>query len=213
MRKILYSIPAMLCMAACQSEELVSADCLALGTLDLSGVHADMPYVTRAVAEGLAIRLVDSNGNVVKQYASGAVPQYVELQPGTYTLIAYSDNETTWMNANGKRGEATYWGETDVTVIEHQMVACSYSVPVSNYAVSLSLPDFFSSLFSSYSFKVTSGSRTVELIEGEKAYFSPDASFTYTFNATNNDGETNSQDGAGPSSVEKGKVYNVSFGF
>lgn len=213
MRKLNYIPVLLFTLTACQGEELVPDGISDKGMLNLTLETSHTPVVTRAVAEGLALTILNEEGTACQEYAAGSVPSSISLEPGDYTLRVFSENQSTWALANDNLGEACYWGETSVSIVKGKTTTCIYSVPVTNYAVSLTMPDFFSSLFSSYTFTVTSGSRTVELNEGEKAYFSPDASFTYTFEATNTDGETHSLNGAGPSSVEKGKVYNVSFGF
>ena len=82
---------------------------------------------------------------------------------------------------------------------------------MTNYAVTLTLPDLFNTLFKSYTFSLSSGNRNVSIQEGEKAYFAVPDAFTYKLTATNNDDKTNSHSTIEYPDVEAGKLYNIKY--
>lgn len=200
-----------LCLMSCQSEEVTSQN--AKGMLDLTLQRGPVPAVsTRAVAEGLAVTLLNPDGTVYKEYSAGNVPSKIELTADVeYTLRVYSPNQSTWQTANDGKGEACYFGETTVTVGEDEIVYVTYSVPMANYAVTLTLPELFNDLFKSYTFSLSSGGRNVTLQEGEKAYFAVPDAFSYKLAATNNDDKTSQHSAIEYPDVEAGKLYNIKY--
>ena len=85
-------------------------------------------------------------------------------------------------------------------------------VPIVNYAVTLTLPDLFDDLFKSYTYTLNSGTRSVSIKKGEKAYFSVgDGGFTYKLTATNTDNVTHSTTPITYRNVEAGKLYNMTY--
>lgn len=185
------------------------------GTLSLSLSRAGMPeVVSRAVDADLTLEIRKPNGSLFKSYAAGSVPSAISLEAGVvYTLRAFTPNQSTWQTANNGRGEGCFWGETTVSVGEDETVYCVYAVPMTNYAVGLSLPPAFSQLFSAYTFTLSSGGRSVTLQDGEAAYFLPTAGFTYQLRATNTDGVTNTQSEESYSDVTAGKLYQVKYSY
>lgn len=215
MKQLLY----ILCALACAISALVSCssdldDCrVPVGTLELSLTRGSLPHVAqRSVAEGLAVQLLRPDGTIYREYAAGAVPAKIQLEADVvYTLRAYSDNQSSWQTANGGKGEACYYGETVVSVGEDATAYVTYGVPMTNYAVTLTLPEFFNDLFKSYTFSVSSGDRAVTLHEGEKAYFAAPEGFSYQLSATNTDDATHSHNVNHYTDVEAGKLYNVRY--
>lgn len=200
-------------LASCSQQELPARDGTT-GTLCLSLSRQGVPQVaTRAVDSDLALTLTRQDGSVYKTFPAGAVPSSIQVEAGVkYTLCAYTDNQDTWQTANSGKGEACYSGETTVTVGEDETVYCTYRVPMLNYAVTLTLPEFFDALFTSYTFSLASqGRETVYVMQGEKAYFAVDAGFTYRLTATNNDNKTSSHSAIEYPDVEAGKLYNVKY--
>ena len=216
MKKFLLLLPVVLCLfCACSQDE---DDAMGSGraTLALDVVRGNVPQIaSRAVDAGLAVKMLYSDGTVYKAFTAGNVPSKIDLEPGvTYTLVAYSDNQDNWVTANNGLGEACYYATTEVCAAEDETAYCTLQVPMTNYAVALSLHELFPSLFPSYTFTLTSGSRTLQLHEGEKAYFSTeDGGFSYALQTTNLDGETFSHEVRQVSDVQHGMLYKVCYGF
>ena len=216
MKKFLLLLPVVLCLfCACSQDE---DDAMGSGraTLALDVVRGNVPQIaSRAVDAGLAVKMLYSDGTVYKAFTAGNVPSKIDLEPGvTYTVVAYTDNQDNWATANNGRGEACYYAETEVCAGEDETAYCTLQVPMTNYAVALSLHELFPSLFPSYTFTLTSGSRTLQLHEGEKAYFSTeDGGFSYALQTTNLDGETFSHEVRRVSDVQHGMLYKVCYGF
>lgn len=210
MRHILYIIIGILCLTACQTDQL--APSTARGELVLTLTRGPKPQVqTRAVDADLALTIYNPDGTPYKSYAAGQVPGKIILQADVeYTLRAYSDNPL-WASANDGKGEACYSGETTVIVGADEVVYCKYAVPMSNYAVTYTLPDLFNQLFKSKKFTVSGGGRKVTLDAGEKAYFAPSEGFTYQLEATNNDDKTSRHSPLSVDDVEAGKLYNIKY--
>ena len=213
-RNIFFIILSLLILASCQQDEM-EAGGTGHGTLSLSLVRSGVPQMlTRAVDADLTLEIRKPDGNIYKSYAPGTAPSKIELEANVlYTVRAYTDNQSTWQSANGGLGEGCFWGETTVSVGEDETVYCVYAVPMLNYAVGLTLPPSFSTLFSSYTFSVSSGSRTMTLRDGQKAYLDPSAGFTYQLKATNTDGVANEHAVVSYTEVAAGKFYNVCYGY
>ena len=210
---IIYMLLQAVLLASCSQQELPARDGTT-GTLCLSLSRQGVPQVaTRAVDSDLALTLTRQDGSVYKTFPAGAVPSSIQVEAGVkYTLCAYTDNQGSWQSANSGKGEACYWGETAVTVGEDETVYCSYRVPMLNYAVTLTLPELFDVLFTSYTFTLASeGREPVSIKVGEKAYFAVDAGFTYKLTATNNDNKTSSHSAIEFPDVEAGKLYNIKY--
>ncbi len=201
-------------LASC-SQDGIPVSGTGTGTLALSVGAGYLPRVgTRAVDPELVVELYAADGTLYRRYAAGKAPDKIELEAGVlYTLKAYTDNQATWQTANDGAGEACYYGDTTVTVAEDETVYCTYKVPMTNYAVTFSLPELFNQLFTSKTFSLESGGRTVALDEeGSKAYFSVDAEgFKYQLQATNTDGKTSRHSFVEYPDVEVGKLYNIKY--
>lgn len=220
MKKILYILVSILCLTACQNTE--QAPEVRTGTLVLSLYPGPRPSVkTRSNQDDLlAIRITRKDG---KNFADGS--QYIELvvtddtekfimEEGTFLIHAYSQNQDTWRTDNGGKGSACFLGDTEVTIAQDSTSYCIYEVPMTNYAVTLTLPELFHDLFQSYTFTVASGGRSISLREGEKAYFSPnDGGFTYKLSAVNIDGDQHSASTILYTDVQRGKLYNLHYSF
>lgn len=220
--KLRHALPAaactltlMLALAACSQADDVP-DATGRATLALNAVRTNVPQVaSRAVDAGLAVQLRRPDGSVYREFAAGSVPEKIELEPDVaYTIVAYSDNQGNWAEANGGRGEACYWGTAEVSAGEDETAYCTMEVPMTNYAVALSLPENFATLFPSYTFSLASGSRTVEVSDGEKAYFSVgDGGFRYALSVTNTDGETFAKPEQEHTGVAAGMLYKIAYGY
>lgn len=215
MKHLLYILCALACgivtFASCSSD--IDDGQPSYGTLDLTLSRGPLPSVVqRSVAEGLAVQLVRPDQSVYAEYAAGEVPDKITLEAGvTYTLRAYSENQSSWQTANGGKGEACYFGTTTVSVGADETVRVNYAVPMTNYAVTLTLPELFNDFFKSYTFVLTSGDRSVTVREGEKAYFAVPQSFSYRLTATNTDDKTSQHSILEVSDVAAGKLYNIHY--
>lgn len=214
-KPLLYIICALACEAllfvSCSSE--LDEGIAACGTLELSLTRGPLPSIAqRSVSEGLAVQLVRPDGTVYCEYAAGAVPDKITLVADvTYTLRAYTENQTTWQTANGGRGEACYYGTTTVSAGADEVKRLTYAVPMTNYAVTLTLPELFDDFFKSYTFALVSNGRNVTIREGEKAYFAVPEPFSYRLTATNTDDKTSQHSLLEVSDVTAGKLYNIHY--
>lgn len=205
MKQLLYIICCLI-LLSCQSEEITTEQ--RTGTLELHLCRGNQPKVqTRAIDNDLALKIVELN----QTYSAGNVPNKINLEPGTYTLQAYTENQNSWATENDGKGSACYFGETSVTIMEDYITYCNYQVPMTNYAVKLTLPEMFNDLFKNYTFTLKSNGRSTTIKEGEKAYFDTAAGFSYKMEATNNDGEYKYHPFYDIDDVEAGKLFNIRY--
>ena len=208
----IYIIAACLTIS-CSQEEMVP-EARSTGTLVLQVSTGPEPQVgTRAVDAALTVELRNADGSLYKKYLPGQNPDKILLVAGeAYTVRAYTDNQANWQSENSGKGAACFFGETTVQVAEDETVYCTYQVPMTNYAVSLTLPPLFEQLFVSHSLKLTCGSRTTSIRQGEKAYLDPaNGGFSYMLTATNNDQITHSTATVVHREVESGKCYTLTY--
>ena len=181
------------------------------GTLSLQLHRVGCVAETRAVSNELAVTIVGAEGPVAT-YAPGQVPDRIKLEPGSYELFAYTDNQETWEQDNEGRGSACHRGTTAFTITNDNVTYVNMQVPMTNYAVALSLPPLFEQLFVSHSLKLSCGGRTTSIRQGEKAYFDPaKGGFSYMLTATNNDQVTHSTATVMHREVESGKCYTLTY--
>ena len=181
------------------------------GTLSLQLHRVGCVAETRAVSNELAVTIVGAEGPVAT-YAPGQVPDRIKLEPGSYELFAYTDNQETWEQDNEGRGSACHWGQAAFTITYDNVTYVNMQVPMTNYAVALSLPPLFEQLFVSHSLKLSCGGRTTSIRQGEKAYFDPaKGGFSYMLTATNNDQVTHSTATVMHREVESGKCYTLTY--
>ena len=200
-------------LTACQQEPLQPSQGRGVLELDLQRVGRPT-MTTRAVDNDLAVDIL-KDGVLYEgmHYAPGSVPRKIVLEAGTFTVRAYTDNQTTWKTSSDK-GEACYFAETTVVLEDDMVKRLTLAVPMINYAVSLQLPDLFDNLFRSYLFTLKSGGRTVTISEGEKAYFDPsDGGFSYALTATNTDGNTHSHSAINFTDVASGKLFTLRYNY
>lgn len=223
MKQLLYIICALACgictLASCSSE--ADEVCDARGTVVLQLTCGAVPTIaTRAGVDNdlsLVITRADgkpmADGRTAWEYAPGTVPAKITLEVGTFNLHVFTANQSTWAAANGGLGEACHDGTTQICVGEDEIVYCTYRVPMTNYAVSLALPEMFEELFTSYSLNVVSGNRRMSLTKGQRAYLAPTAGFSYQFSATNIDGLISRLPAVNQSNVEAGKCYTITYNY
>lgn len=206
---IIYIVSILVCMVSCTAED-ISTD-TGHGTLCLGATRTGASS-DKIIDEDLAIKVFDNNGNLYVQYPAGGVPNKIILEPGVFTIHAYTDNQETWAQANNGLGEACYYGETQVDIEFDQIAYVNMQVPLTNYAVTLTLPDMFQLLFKSHSLSLTADERAVEIQESQKAYFKiNDGGFTYKLSATNIDNISHATSPITYKKVEAGKLYNITY--
>lgn len=207
MKRTLYTILSILTLVACQQSEHLGqgGECI----LELEVARAGKPSVaSRAVDADLAVTILDANGEEYLYYPAGAIPKKIVLEPGVFTVCAHTDNQTTWHTANGGKGEPCYFASQQVEMEYDFRTRITMSVPMTNYAVGVGLPEFFDKLFSTHQFTLKSGSREVAIQEGEKAYFGlSDGGFFYALSATNTDGVSHAHSPIWFFGVQGGKHY------
>ena len=210
-RTLLYIQLILLTLTSCQSELPVpeQGDCYLELNLSRVGVAKRQ---TRAIDNDLALKILDNKGEIYVQYRAGNVPNKLVLSPGIFTVIAYTENQDDWTKANDGRGEASYYGSCQVEMAFDQTTYANLQVPMTNYAVSLALPEYFHDFFPSYTFSLNSGERHTKVKEGEKAYFdAEEGGFTYQLTATNTDQITHHTTPITYKKVESGKLYQMTY--
>lgn len=210
-RTLLYIHLMLLALASCQSEIPIpeQGDCYLELNLSRVGVAKRQ---TRTIDNDLALKILDNKGDVYIQYRAGSVPNKLVLSPGIFTVIAYTENQENWSKANEGRGEACYYGSCQVVMEFDQTTYANLQVPMTNYAVSLTLPEYFHDFFPWYSFSLKSGIRQTTVKEGEKAYFdAEEGGFTYQLTATNTDQITHHTTPITYKKVESGKLYQMTY--
>lgn len=189
-RNILYTLCGLFLLAGCQQEEMISTE----GYLSLTGIEVKAQEVTevasRAVDESLVVDLYQGETKL-RTFTPEEMQNKITLSAATdYSLKVYSTNygqDASW--TNDQKGEPIYYKEQAFEVKEGETTPLKVLVPMSNYAVQLSLPEL--TWVSSYTFTVTSGTRMVSLQNGEKAYFPyvEGSAFTYQLTLINTDAE------------------------
>lgn len=212
MKYPIYILLSIVLFTACRQDELPPTDGKAVLELDL--LPGGRPQIggTRAVDDDLAVSIYRQDGTLFVQYPVGTVPKKIVLEPGSFKVVAYTENQETWQSANEGKGEACYYAEASVQMEFDKTVYLTLNVPMTNYAVGLQLPDLWDLLFSAYTFRLKSGDRTVVIRQGERAYFDlADGGFSYALSATNTDGRTSSHSYINYTEVEAGKLYTLSY--
>ena len=210
-RTLLYIQLILIVLASCQSELPVPEQGNCYLELNLSRVGVAKRQ-TRAIDNDLALKILNENGEVYVQYRAGSVPHKLVLAPGIFTVVAYTENQDNWSKANDGRGEACYYGSCQVEMAFDQTTYANLQVPMTNYAVTLALPESFHDFFPSYTFSLKSGFRQTSIKEREKAYFdAEEGGFTYQLTATNTDQITHHTTPITYKKVESGKLYQMTY--
>ena len=163
---------------------------------------------SRAVDADLAVTILNSQGAEYCHYPAGSIPKKIVLEPGNFTVCAHTENQDDWHTANGGKGEPCYFASTEVLMEYDHRTRITMSVPMTNFAVEVALPEFFDNLFSSHRFNLKCGERNVVIQEGEKAYLDPaQGGFYYSLSATNTDGVSHDHSPVWFFDVQSGKHY------
>ena len=214
MKRLLNILLGALVLVSCQ-EGLLSEQGASECVLELDITRADVPVVvSRAADAELAVTITDANGQLRAYYSEGYAPDKVSLAPGVYTVCAYSENQDTWHLANQGKGEPCYYATLQVIREPDSRAQAIMSVPMTNYAVGLKLPNRFGEFFHSYQLVLKSGDREVAIREEDKAYFSVEGGgFTYTLSCINNDGEPHTHTPVPFPNVQRGKLFLLDYGY
>lgn len=181
--------------------------------------QSEVVPLTRAVTvdDDLYVKIWEGDKQL-SSYEPGTVPTEIRLPEGQYTLQAYNEAATATDTYDGL-GRAVYSVEKPFTITNEGTTQLTVEVPMTNCGVRLSLPDGFTTEFPTCTFTVTMGDRSVELKNGETAYFPVQqevTAFSYHLQVTNADGESNGQDGTygdgeGDEALAAGTVYVVTY--
>ena len=213
---ILYLFIAISCLASCQQEEPVAAS--DYGYLDLSVQSDGIDVVmTRTEEEDAPLTVELWKGETMQQELTDAEMQdKIRLEVGdNYKIVAYTASYKTsgsWTDTD--KGEAVYYAEFPFAVEAGRTTRVDEEVPMINLGVKLVLPEGFETLFPTYAFTARVGERTVALRNGETAYFPYDeqtTAFGYALEATNADGESQTDSGSYETGMAPGTVYTVTY--
>ena len=216
MKYVIYILLTLFLLASCQKEEYVGTP-RGMGTLVLETLSVQTENVntvfTRAVEPDLYVEIWQ-NGQLLtgQRYEPGKVPGKLDLPAGVYLLKTYNQayqDMSGWLDT--EKGNMAFSAEKDFEIESNEINYLSVEVPMVNIGVSLKLPEGFSDRFKDYHFTVQVGNRSVEISNGETAYF-PLSEVTYILSATNNDGENKTKSKTIKSPVA-GTIYEISYGY
>lgn len=210
-KNILYILLGIILLASCQQDkEIPSGE----GYLSIEGIDLQSQVVTeivsRAVDETLIVELWKGDTKV-RDLSAQEMQDKIKLEVANdYCLKVHSENygtESTWND--GTKGEPVYYKEETFVVEDGKTTLLKMQVPMITFAVCLDLSEIVGDWLKDYSFTVTSGERTVSLMNKETAYFpySEGASFSYHLKITNIDSEEKEQ--SGEWGKNEGEVLNM----
>lgn len=190
---------SLLALQACSStgEELSAEGTLRVLPIEVK-TEADVePLSTRAVDEALQVDIMQGS-TVIRTYDAGSseLNGLISLPVGNYTLYAHSPQMQE--AANDEQGSPTYTVSRDFKIVADQTTTLgNLEATQSNVGVLLQYQEQFMDLFTSLSCTLSSPStgRSVTISGTENrdlTYFYVPANGTlqYTFEATNQDGES-----------------------
>ncbi len=211
------------CLMGCQEDETAQT-AQRWGYLSLPDVSVQvenlnlLPTRTASDEDPLTVEIRQGE-EVVKSYASDALPEKIELEPGFYTLCVYNDSHgKPWVALGTPDYFYTSENAFEIKEGETNMLE-TIRVPMVNFGVRLQLPDEFNTWFPNYTFTVQVGEQSVTLKDQETAYFdyTDGVGITYTLQTENTDGDQNNLKGSygeeEGETVKKGTVYVVTYNF
>ena len=113
--------------------------------------------------------------------------------------------------ADTETGGAAFYAEKNFKIDAGKINYLNVEVLMVISVFPLNSPEGFSDRFKDYHFTVQSGNRSVEISNGETAYF-PSSEVTYILSVTNNDGENKTNSKTIKSPVA-GTIYEISYGY
>lgn len=216
MKQFIYILLAFILLVACQKNEAFDTS-EGKGTLVLENLSVQIENVntvlTRAVQNDLYVEIWQ-NGQLMsgQQYEPSKVPAKLDLPAGSYQLKTYNlayKEMPDWSDT--ENGGAAFYAEKDFKIESGKINYLNVEVPMVNIGVSLKLPEGFSDRFKRSHFVVQTENRSVEISNGETAYF-PSSEVTYILSVTNNDGENKTNSKTIKSPVA-GTIYEISYGY
>lgn len=192
------------------------------GTLQIVSLETQMNNVevlplTRAISPELNVDIYDETGSeIIVQLPAGRTNSSVQLDAGNYLLKAYSNNWNTIYD-NEEKGEAKYYAELQFTIEAGKVKSVKLVVPMTNIAVSYTLPEGFDTWFSQHTFTIADAgnTRSLQPQPGEVCYYDCDEqgklTLNYSLQATNVDYETFESEGAITASA--GVHYTVEYSY
>ena len=161
------------CLMGCQEDETAQT-AQRWGYLSLPDVSVQvenlnlLPTRTASDEDPLTVEIRQGE-EVVKSYASDALPEKIELEPGFYTLCVYNDSHGKPWVAPGTP-DYFYTSENAFEIKEGETnMLETIRVPMVNFGVRLQLPDEFNTWFPNYTFTVQVGEQSVTLKDQETA--------------------------------------------
>lgn len=197
---------------ACQQEDLPSVG--ETGFLSLENMTVEVANTesisTRAVDDDdlyVEISSQDVTPEVTLKYNPDSIPSKIELGAGRYALKIY--NDTTLLDKT-----PVYYKDTIFEIEAGKVNYLSVEVPMINIGVRLALPEGFSNWFTTYSFTISDGNRSVSIANGETAYFTIDQDISYTLSVTNNDDEQKTDSKAiTKDQIAAGTIYVITYDY
>lgn len=196
---------------ACQQEDLPSVG--ETGFLSLENMTVEVANTesisTRAVDDDLYVEISsqDVTPEVTLKYNPDSIPSKIELGAGRYALKIY--NDTTLLDKT-----PVYYKDTIFEIEAGKVNYLSVEVPMINIGVRLALPEGFSNWFTTYSFTISDGNRSVSIANGETAYFTIDQDISYTLSVTNNDDEQKTDSKAiTKDQIAAGTIYVITYDY
>lgn len=197
---------------ACQQEDLPSVG--ETGFLSLENMTVEVANTesisTRAVDNDLYVEISsqDVTPEVTLKYNPGDnIPSKIELGAGRYALKIY--NDTTLLDKT-----PVFYKDTIFDIEAGKVNYLSVEVPMINIGVRLALPEGFSNWFTTYSFTISDGNRSVSIANGETAYFTIDQDISYTLSVTNNDDEQKTDSKAiTKDQIAAGTIYVITYDY
>lgn len=188
------------------------------GILDLSGIQArpaaEVSVHTRAIDEQLKVDIYDAGGTLLHSFEPGESNRRLQMEVGQYRLEAYTLNYHTEY-APTEKGAPKYYGEQAFSIEADKVNVVTLNVPMTNMAVSYTLPQDFDTWFDTYTFTLSdeAGTRSIQPAPGEVWYYDATAaSLSYKLEATNTDGEPFASQGTITPTVA-GTHYTVEYTF
>lgn len=216
-KNIVYILLGIFLLASCQQENEIPSG---KGYLSVEGIELQSQVVTevasRAVDESMIVELWQG-GTKVRDLSTQEMQDKIKLDAAdNYMLKVHSANygkESTWDNKT--KGEPVYYKEVPFEVTEGATTPLKVQVPMITFAVCLDMSVVTRDWLQGYTFTVTSGNRSVGLLDGETAYFPYSDSFNYQLSVTNSDGEVKEQSGSWGTedgeTVAQNTVYTVTY--
>ena len=190
---------SLLALQACSSagEELSAEGTLRVLPIEVKAEADVEPLSTRAVDEALQVDIMQGS-TVIRTYDAGSseLDGLISLPVGNYTLYAHSPRMEE--AANDEQGNPTYTVSRDFQIVADQTTTLgNLEATQSNVGILLQYQEQFMNLFTSLSCTLSSPTtgRSVTISGTDNrdlTYFHvpADGTLQYTFEATNQDGET-----------------------